>query len=228
MNNINTNLQKLLHTIYLRRPPNLFDEFIKECEASYSKPAHTLTELRTRNNKKIRGDLFEDFCLLYLKYVKGYETVWLLEDVPNDILYSLAMKRQDMGIDIVVSHKDVFYAVQCKYKKKEQRKTSISWSALSTFYALCLRTGPWEKYIVMTTADYTRHQGIKTEKDLSICIGSLRGIKADDWLNMCELNAPRVEDIVKQPTDAETRAKRLAFYSKNTTTTQNAPPPGEP
>lgn len=227
---LDTNLKKLLHTIYLRRPPNLFDEFIKECEASYSKPAHTLTELRTRNNKKIRGDLFEDFCLLYLKYVKGYETVWLLEDVPNDTLYSLAMKRQDMGIDIVVSDKGAFYAVQCKYKKAEQRKTSISWSALSTFYALCLRTGPWEKYIVMTTADYTRHQGIKTEKDLSICIGSLRGIKADDWLKMCELNAPRVEDIVKQPTDAETRERRLAYYSKNTCTptTQSAPPPGEP
>jgi len=224
----NINLKKLLHEIYLRRPPNLFDEFIKECEASYSKPAHTLTELRTRNNKKIRGDLFEDFCVLYLKYVKGYETVWLLEDVPNDTLYSLAMKRQDMGIDILVSHNNGFYAVQCKYKKKEQRKTSISWSALSTFYALCLRTGPWEKYIVMTTADYTRHQGIKTEKDLSICIGSLRGIKADDWLKMCELDAPRIETIVKQPTDAETRARRIAYYSKNTTTTQSAPPPSEP
>ena len=221
-------LKKLLYAIYLRRPQNLFDEFIKECEASYTKPAHTLTELRTRNNKKIRGDIFEDFCVLYLKYVKGYETVWLLEEVPNDTLYSLAMKRQDMGIDIVVSQPDGFYAVQCKYKKKEPRKTSISWSALSTFYALCLRTGPWQKYIVMTTADYTRHQGIKTEKDLSICIGSLRGIKADDWLKMCELDAPRVETIVKQPTDAETRARRIAYYSKNTLTTQSAPPPSEP
>jgi hypothetical protein len=214
---MDVNLPKLLHTIYLRNPVNLFDEFIKECEATYSKPAHNLTELRTRNNKKIRGDIFEDFCLLYLTHVKGYETVWLLEDVPNDILYSLSMKRQDMGIDIVVSRPDGFYAVQCKYKKKEPRKTSISWSALSTFYALCLRTGPWQKYIVMTTADYTRHQGPKTEKDLSICIGSLRAIKTDDWLKMCKINdiSPRgdIDAVVSnQLTDEQIREKRLAYF----------------
>lgn len=206
------NLPKLLKDIYLKHPSNLFDEFIKECEASYTKPAHSLAELKQRNNKKIRGDLFEDFCVLYLKHVKGYDTVWLLEDVPNDILYSLSMKRQDMGIDLVVSRPDGFYAVQCKYKKKESRKTSVSWSALSTFYALCLRTGPWQKYIVMTTADYTRHQGPKTDKDISICIGSLRGIKTGDWLKMCEV-INKVPEISTQLSIEEIRAKRLAYYN---------------
>jgi predicted helicase len=219
------NLKQLLHTIYLKHPPNLFDEFIKECESFYTKPAHTLAELRVRNNKKIRGDLFEEFCVLYLKYVKGYDTVWLLEEVPNDILYSLSMKRQDMGIDLVVSRSDGFYAVQCKYKKKEKRKTSVSWSALSTFYALCLRTGPWQKYIVMTTADYTRHQGPKTEKDVSICIGSLRGIKQDDWLKMCQMDKTSSEDIIisTRLTDDEIRAKRLSYF-----TVQISPPQVEP
>jgi len=218
-------LPKLLKTIYLKHPPNLFDEFTKECEASYTKPAHTLAELKLRNNKKIRGDLFEEFCVLYLKHVKGYETVWLLEDVPNDILYSLSMKRQDMGIDLVVSRPDGYYAVQCKYKKKELRKTSISWSALSTFYALCLRTGPWQKYIVMTTADYTRHQGPKTDKDISICIGSLRGIKTEDWLKMCEptISEPIDTLVLVQLTDEQIRAKRLSYF-----TTQIAPPLSEP
>ena len=36
----------------------------------YSQPAHTLQEMRSRDNKKIRGDIFEDFCVLYLKEVK--------------------------------------------------------------------------------------------------------------------------------------------------------------
>lgn len=215
-------LPKLLKSIYMKHPPNLFDEFIKECEGYYTKPAHTLTELRTRNNKKIRGDIFEEFCVLYLKYVKGYETVWLLNDVPDNILTSLSMKRKDMGIDIIVSQSTGFYAVQCKYKKKEQRKTSISWSILSTFYALCLRTGPWQKYIVMTTADYTRHQGIKTEKDVSICIGSLRGIKTDDWLKMCQVTPDDIKVSV-QLTDEEIRAKRLSYF-----TAQPAPPPSVP
>jgi len=208
---MHVHLKKLLYEIYLRKPENLFDEFVKECEASYTKPAHTLAELRQRNNKKIRGDIFEDFCILYLRYIKGYDTVWLLKDVPNDILYSLSMKRQDMGIDIIISSPDGFYAVQCKYKKAEKRKTCISWSALSTFYALCLRTGPWNKYIVMTTADYIRHQGPKTEKDLSICSGSLKAIQSEDWLKMCEMNETDVE-IPIQPPIEDIRAKRLAYY----------------
>jgi len=209
---MNENLQKTLHAIYLRHPANLFDEFIKECESCYTKPAHTLVELRTRENKKIRGDIFEEFCVLFLKHIKGFESVWFLEDVPIDILDKLGMKRQDMGIDIVVNHNGAYYAVQCKYKKAEQRKTSISWSALSTFYALCLRTGPWQKFIVMTTADYTRHQGPKTAKDLSICIGSLRGIKTEQWLKMCQVDF--IETVVPKELSAEEiRAKRLAYFN---------------
>ena len=94
-----------------------------------------------------------------------------------------------------------------------KKKTSISWSALSTFYALCLRTGPWQKYIIMTTADYTRHQGPKTEKDLSICIGSLRGIKKDDWFKMCETGSVEEPVLIVQLTKEEIRAKRLAYYT---------------
>jgi len=87
--------------------------------------------MRTRDNKKIRGDIFEEFCVLYLIHVKGY-SAWRLEDVPDDILQKLSLKRKDMGIDIVVSHGDNFYAVQCKYKTPTSRKSSVSWSALST------------------------------------------------------------------------------------------------
>jgi hypothetical protein len=90
-----------------------------------------------------------------------------------------------MGIDIVVEHEGRYMAVQCKYKKHTERKNSVSWTALSTFYALCLRTGPWDKYIVMTNCDYTRHEGKKTEKDMSLCLGTFRGISKEGWLKMC-------------------------------------------
>ena len=85
------NLQKLLHTILLRSPSNLFDEFIIECQKIYNQPAHTLTELRTRENRKIKGDIFEMFCVLYLEYVKNYQKVWRLEDVPDEILQKLKL-----------------------------------------------------------------------------------------------------------------------------------------
>ena len=233
-------LRKLLHAVFLRThqsaiPGNYFDEFVKECQAWYAKPAHTFTEMRTRANKKIRGDIFEEFCVLYL--MMRYETVWRLEDVPETVLESLSLKRKDMGIDLVVSTNGEFYAVQCKYKAPTARKSSISWSTLSTFYALCLRTGPWAKYIVMTNCDYTKHQGPKTEKDLSICLGTLRGIKTDTWIKMCGIEGTIVAEprwnayqplagrtilesntIVNksEPTINELRLLRLAYYSKTT------------
>ena len=90
-------LQKLLYNILLETPPNLFDKFIIECQNYYEKPAHTLLEIKQRDNKKLKGDIFEEFCVLYLKKIKNFNNVWLLKDVPVNILLKLNMKRQDMG-----------------------------------------------------------------------------------------------------------------------------------
>ena len=111
------NLQELLYKIFLQSPPNLFDKFILECQNYYEKPAHTLLEIKQRDNfnKKIKGDIFEEFSVLYLKYIKNYNNVWLLKNVPEYILIQLSMKRQDMGIDLIVEHNGIFHAVQCKY-----------------------------------------------------------------------------------------------------------------
>jgi len=37
----------------------------------------------------------------------------------------------------------------------------------------------------MTNCDYTRHEGKKTEKDMSLCLGTFRGIPKEGWLKMC-------------------------------------------
>jgi hypothetical protein len=187
-------VQDIMHAVFLRSPNNLFDEFITECQKWYENPAHTLSEMRMRDNKKLRGDMFEEFSLLYLKYVKGYKNVWLLKDVPDDVLDKLTMKRKDMGIDLIIETGDTTYlAVQCKYKKHVGTKQNIlSWSTLSTFYALCLRTGPWEKYIVMTNCVYTRHQGKKTKQDVSYCLKTLQNITKDEWLLMCNIHGQKI------------------------------------
>ena len=212
-------LKKLLHTIFLRSPQNCFDEFIKECQAWYSKPAHTFTEMRVRSNKKIRGDIFEEFCVLYLKHVKGYDTVWLLHDVPDEILEKLSLKRRDMGIDIIISTGTGYIAVQCKYKAPSDKKTCIPWKALSTFYALCLRTGPWEKYIVMTNCHFTRHQGPKTEKDVSMCLGTFRAISSESWIKLCGAQGETLDTENTNLTKEELRLKRLQFYSQTADST---------
>ena len=45
-----------LHAIFLQAPSNLFDAFLVECQKWYEQPAHTFTEMRVRDNKKVRGE----------------------------------------------------------------------------------------------------------------------------------------------------------------------------
>jgi len=211
-------MESLLHTVLLRSPINLFDEFTKECQKWYEQPAHTFTEMRTRDNKKIRGDVFEDFCVLYLRHVRGYSQVWRLADVPEDILTTLGMKRPDMGIDILCERGGKYSAVQCKYKKHTgyKSKTIVSWKQLSTFYALCMRTGPWESYIVMTNCDYVRHMGAKTPKDISICLRRFQSTTKEQWTRMCQLEGHRVSEETKKSkvlSPADLRAARLARFT---------------
>jgi predicted helicase len=209
-------MEKILHDIFLRTPTNLWDEFEAECRRFYDAPAHSFVEMRTRDNKKIRGDIFEDFCVVYLQKVRGYTNVWRLQDVPDDILEKLSVARRDFGIDIIAEKDGKYTAIQCKYKKQTGKTNIVTWKALSTFYALCMRTGPWDKYIVMTNCTYVRHMGKKTPKDLSICLRTLCKITKEQWTQMCNLGSHAIEEtkVTKPKTPEELRAARLAFLTK--------------
>lgn len=210
-------LQELLYKIYLKSPNNLFDEFIKECVHHYNQPAHNLQELKMRENKKIKGDVFEEFCVLYLKHIKGYHNSWRLENVPDLILEKLSLKRKDMGIDLIVEKDDIYSAVQCKYKTPVGlKKIGITWKVLSTFYSLCMRSGPWDKYIVMTNCNFVRHVGKKTDKDVSIVISSFQKINKEDWLKMCNVTGTALgEKIIDTLSIESLREKRLAYFQSN-------------
>jgi len=215
-----------LHTLFLRGAPagsTLFDEFVKECQTWYERPAHSLTDMRSRDNKKVRGDIFEEFCVLYLKHVRGYDNVWRLEDVPDVVLGGLGLKRPDMGIDILAERVGKYSAVQCKYKKHTgfKSKTIVTWKQLSTFYALVLRTGPWERYIVMTNCDYVRHMGKKTPKDLSICLKTFQITTQEEWVRMCGLTGQTIAPPAKTLTAEELRAARLARFTAKTPSEAN-------
>jgi len=199
-------LPRLLHEIFLKSPTNRFDTFIEECKRWYSKPAHSLTELRSRDNKKIRGDIFEEFCVLFLK-MKGYKQVWRLQDVPEEILTKLSLKRRDMGIDIICEKDGGYSAVQCKYKSPSGKRMGITWKTLSTFYAYAMRSGPWDKYIVMTNCHYTSRVG-KSEKDLSICLNSFQAINTEEWFSMCS-----PPSTIEVRTIEEVREARLKFFA---------------
>jgi len=224
-----TTLTMDLYALFLRERPDgtsLFDLFLTECQKWYDQPAHTFTEMRTRDNKKVRGDVFEEFCVKYLKHVRKLKNAWLLKDVPDDLLTKLSLKRPDVGIDIVAESDGKYYAVQCKYKKHvSHKKNVVTWKQLSTFYALVLRTGPWAQYIVMTNCDYCRHMGKKTPKDVSICLRTFQNITKEQWAQMCELEGQPAEPIVPQValTPEQLREARLARFSP-----QSAAGGGEP
>ena len=125
------------------------------------------------------------------------------------------MKRKDMGIDLIAEMGGTYAAVQCKYKKPTGTKSSITWKALSTFYALCSRSGPYSKYIVMTNCDYTRHVGQKTEKDQSICLKSFQAITKEEWIAMCGVEGQTIVEAAPVPRNAEElRAAHLRFFDR--------------
>jgi hypothetical protein len=222
----------------------IFDLVIKDIETWYDRPVHNFVEMRLKESKKVKGDHFELLCQLYLETNEkfNFQNVWLLSEVPSEILQKLSMKRQDFGIDIICQTKsdtftdDVdrrqgkFIAVQAKYRKIGRKKSNvITWKMLSTFYALCLKTGPWEKYIVITNADYVTHMGKKTKKDQSICIGTWKKIKTETWLKMSNVTknvitnetenkiviTNETENTIKENTIEWMRKKRLEKFNCN-------------
>jgi len=108
--------------------------------------------------------------------------------VPESLRKELALRRADFGIDIVARKDGKYHAVQCKYRERQ-----LGWSELSTFEALCQRTGPWQLHWVMTTAPSVRRIGRRGPKDKSYCIGSWRGLSDAFWLEVAQLQGQTLD-----------------------------------
>jgi len=165
---------------------NIFQGILDSIQCHFIKPASNIYELK-KNNTKTKGLIFEVFCKLFLKS-RGFKEVYLLQELPDEILIKLGLKRQDVGIDIIcMDINNCYYAVQCKYRIPPKTKPNVlNWNQLSTFYALCDRTGPYARYIVMTNCLYTRRFGHKDYKDLSICYNTFVNIEREFWMKMAD------------------------------------------
>jgi hypothetical protein len=175
--------------------------------------AHTMSHLKEKaNNKKKKGDLFESFCCLYLRHVLDHDEVWFYKDFPKELKEQFHLPNNDYGIDLISKKGDGYYAIQCKYRRPQEKTQVIPWKSLSTFYAMVVKSGPWVKHITMTNVNGCRHIGEKTDKDWSICIGTFRNINHFSWLKICN-GAPITEPIVA-PDRELLRNKRLEFLNK--------------
>jgi hypothetical protein len=164
---------------------NIFENISEYFQTFYDRPCNNMNTLKKRTRNEL-GFIWEHFCLMYLR-AKGYGECWLISEVPSDILEKLNLSRMDMGIDIVIKHDNGFFAVQAKWRTNKNKSLTISltWNKLSTFYALCARSGPWLKFIVMTNCDFVRRQGRKNKMDQTIAKGSFLSCKRDIWNDMC-------------------------------------------
>ncbi len=208
---------------------NVFDHIEQSIESWYNRPVRNLQDLKDRCNKKIVGDVFEDLAVLYFKTLRNKKTnqkmfynVCKLADVPAEVLTKLNLKTKDYGIDIILQdYTGAFSCVQVKFRKTHNRN-KLTWKSLSTFYALATRTGPYHRYIVFTNCKSVNHVHGKSDKDWSICIGSLRGIEYFQWLDMInqgiifkESSAlPEYKDLIQKlkPDITELRELRLKRF----------------
>lgn len=198
---------------------NVWSAFQTECAAYHSRSAGTLAELRARDDKKKHGDLWELFCLRYLRVHLNVRAAWLLKDVPAVVLDRLSLGRSDMGIDIVAVGADGSdWAVQCKWRAPDSKKrTYISWAHLATFYALVARTGPYAKQMVCTNAAGARRVGLQTPGDETHGSPKFSQIPRDAWVRM--IRAPptaATAEVPRHVQDVEKiREARLRFFDSN-------------
>jgi len=218
--NLEYEIKKYIRSALSKSEGNIFEN-ISDCfQTFYNRPCDNMIELkkRTRNES---GFIWEHFCVMYLR-AKGYGECWLLADTPQEILDKLGLSRVDMGIDIIIKHNNGYFAVQAKWRSNNRKvsKMSLTWNQLSTFYALCARTGPWLKYIVITNCDYVRRQGKKFKMDQTIAKGSFMGCKRDIWCKMsgsegntCN-NTISIQNKNNQPLREKTRQNRMLFIER--------------
>jgi hypothetical protein len=174
-----------------QQPASLWwEKFQRECASYHSRPATTLAELASRDDKKRHGDLWELFCVRYLLHHRRVRAAWILKDVPAAVRATLSLGTADMGIDIVaVDEMGGYWAVQCKWRSPQTR-SYISWAQLSTFYALAARTGPYAKHLVLTNASGVRHVGAKQPEDETVACAVFKKMPRDSWMRMVPQQLP--------------------------------------
>ena len=206
----------------------IFDYFIETMEFYYSRAVSNMNDLKKRDDKRERGNTWEEFCLLYLQATGKYKAVWLLKDMPQDVSERIKLpKKMDNGIDIVAQLKgkeEKYIAVQCKYRKKLSGK--VSWTTLSTFTGLCAVTGPWHEHVVMTNCSGVTRKVPKGPKDHSICRGRFRATKRSLWTKVAGLGVgqklnKKTKEVTVSPIPTslpvdlqEMRERRLLFLQK--------------
>jgi hypothetical protein len=222
---IEDEIRSCLYSALARSDTNSFDSLYSVFLSHFERPCNSMLELKKRT-KKSKGTAFEVFCLMYLR-AKGYERVWLLAEAPSDVLELLGLDRFDCGIDIIAitqskQGKELYFPIQCKFRKKNAFSHKVGWSEVSTFLSLCGRTGIqhnnsqryWTKHIIMTNADSVVWRGKKTNKDYTIAKKTFEGISRIFWAGMLSSKPVDKPEQTKPADKEDIRLKRQAWLDR--------------
>jgi len=198
----------------LSKDVNVYDELILTIEAYFSRHVTSMKELKERELKKNKGDVWESFCEMWVRH--RFEQVWLWKNIPQEGKDHLKLtRREDNGIDIIVKTSTGYSCVQCKYRKKGK----VTWNSITTFIAMAAMTGPFEKHIIMTNASGVTRKLARGKKDKSFCCGTFRKTPRHVWLNMVGLTEEHVtrDDTTvkkKNPSVEELRKLRISKFEE--------------
>jgi hypothetical protein len=167
-----------------RQDRTIFSSLLDKFQTHFESSASSVQELKKKTTKA-KGGVFEVFSKMYLK-AKGYPIVYLLSEVPTELLANLGLRSHDTGIDLIaIDSNGKYSAVQAKYRLGSRyRANTLSWKTLSTFYATCSKSGPYVKHIVITNCVGIRNIGDRTEKDQTIAFQTLNNTDRAFWLKM--------------------------------------------
>jgi len=211
-------------------------EFFQEFTRKFDDYYDTLTSgtIKRIDRERQKGLAFEELCYRMIDQKAFLKLrcaqVWRYQDFPHK--EEMGLPKRDEGIDLIIRHENGKYSpVQCKYRKKpttseititsKAGKTyqkrlywQLSWKRdLATFHALCERTGPWFKRVVITNAPSILWKGRKQTMDLTICRGTWALISKHTFSEAIGLVSHHLtEEPVEKLNVEDLRQKRLLAF----------------
>jgi predicted helicase len=201
------------HSSHSNNSSNPFDDLVTKLVEHVDRPVHSIQEMRQHRSTKVKGDVFELFCVVYLRH-QGYN-VWLLKNIPDDVRVQLGIGTRDVGIDLVAEKNGRYSAVQCKFKRPRPGFVKgtwlpyncVNWKEVSTFFSLCHRTqetANWQYHMVMTNTKYVRRMGKATIHDKTIAYGTFAQLTG---LNMASMIPVKRRVIIESELESELEPK---------------------
>src|SRR5260221_8294387 len=109
---------------------SVFYQVVEAVETWHGRQVSSITDLKARDNKHLKGRAWESFCKEWLLATGKYKEVWFLWEMDTTVINTLKLKKQqDNGIDLIAFDGSQHVAIQCKYRRKvKNRANRVPWA----------------------------------------------------------------------------------------------------